>query len=304
MNKLKILSGFLLISLIASELVGCSKSDIQANQVDASENNAATSPISSSSTPINQITPSSNPTPIVYDVICFQSIGAMCGNEETYKVPRGAKIRVSPKISTSVQGGSQTITSYESDKNTEKVSVAEMESLATEGANVYKMYYDSDFSSGGESTVEVKIYNSKLGEFKMFDREPSQVIFITGDTKLRVEKVLVKLGWTTEAIYKKISDSNNISSPKTASISSCPNGKKTFVTAETTNFLLYICGQNTPTDYVGVSKSTKKSIFLPLKSGNQFVAKNGEYTYTVTRQFLTIAEGRNIVKKEPIISYQ
>jgi hypothetical protein len=48
----------------------------------------------------------------------------------------------------------------------------------------------------------------------------------------------------------------------------------------------------------------KKSILLPLKSSGQFIAKNGKYTYAVTRQFLTVAENGEIIKKEPIISYQ
>ncbi|NJR32367.1 MAG: hypothetical protein HC778_05435 [Chamaesiphon sp. CSU_1_12] len=36
--------------------------------------------------------------------------------------------------------------------------------------------------------------------------------------------------------------------------SNCPSGKKTFVTAETKNFLIYICGDDRPTEYIGMAK--------------------------------------------------
>ena len=318
MIKSNIFGAFLLMSFITSELVGCSKSDIQANQVDVGKKEATVSPNSADPTPANQINPSNSPspTPVVYDVICFQAIGlgvssTKCGDEGTYKVPRGTKITVSAKTSSSVQGGNQTNTYYESDKNTEKISITEMESLASQGANVYVMYYHMDASmmDGLEPTVEVELYDLNLGKFKMFDKDSSQVVFMTGDTKVRVEKVEVAGG--LEYKYKKISSKvNNTSLPtstqpssKSTSNSSCPVDKKTFVAAETNNFFVYICGKSSPTNYVGVSKSNGESIILPLQSNSQFTAKNGNYTYTITRQFLTVTQSGKIIRRDSIIAY-
>jgi hypothetical protein len=301
---------------VASELVGCSKSDNQTNV-----NNKESAIISDSSTPaVINSSPTPTPTPVVYDVFCFQAVGlavsgTQCGNEDTYKIPRGAKITVSAKTSTSVQGGSETNAHYESDRDSEKISIAEMESLATQGANVYVMYYNKrsvEFSKPGiendvfgfEPAIEVELYDSKTGKFKMFDKDSVKVVFTSGDTQERVEKVGGNLSGTSQSRYRKISSTNKTSSTKLATTSSCHSGKKTFVTAETENFNIYICGDNSPTDYVGVSKKTKESILLPLKSSSQFIAKNGKYTYAVTRQFLTVAENGKIIKKEPIISYQ
>jgi serine/threonine protein kinase, bacterial len=87
--------------------------------------------------------------------------------------------------------------------------------------------------------------------------------------------------------------------------SSCLSDK-TFVSAETKNFSVYICGSISPTSYVGVDKRNGKKIILPLSSnqGDKFIAKNGIYTYTITNQSLIVEEGGKMLLKESTTSYQ
>jgi hypothetical protein len=315
MSKSKFLSTFLTVFFIGYGITGCSKSN-EVNIGEKETGSIASNPSDPSLT--SKITPSisPSPTPVVYDVICFRATGlavsgTQCSDDQTYKVPRGAKITVSTKTSSSVQRGSETNAYYESTKHTEKISIAEMESLASQGANVYVMHYHMEvvLLSASKPSVEVELYNSEISEFKMFDKDASQVIFTTGDTQVQVERVSEMGGHIS--YYKKISpnkkddpSSTSVTTPpKSTLISSCPPNKKTFATAETNNFFLYICGVSSPTNYVGVSKSNKKSISLPLESSNPFIARNGDYTYTVTSQFLTITEKGKIIKKQPVISY-
>lgn len=65
--------------------------------------------------------------------------------------------------------------------------------------------------------------------------------------------------------------------------SRCPTSKTTFVLAETTRFLISICGKTSPTSYVAVAKNGNSSITLPLSSHSSqvFTAKNDQYTYTL-----------------------
>jgi hypothetical protein len=55
----------------------------------------------------------------------------------------------------------------------------------------------------------------------------------------------------------------------TASASTCDDGEKTFLAAETNNFDIAICGKNKPTHYVGKSKQGGSSIKLPLSKASQ-----------------------------------
>lgn len=84
----------------------------------------------------------------------------------------------------------------------------------------------------------------------------------------------------------------------------CPpsSGGSQFVTAETANFYIYICGGDLPNTYVGVAKNLKTgSIVLPLQSysKDQFVAVNGNVRYTLTRhQLIVTRQGKIIVKEK------
>lgn len=83
----------------------------------------------------------------------------------------------------------------------------------------------------------------------------------------------------------------------------CPtnSGGSLFVSAETASFLLYICGGDNPNTYVGIAKKDGAGITLPLRSytRNQFVAVNGDTTYTLTRTELIVTQrGRVILKQK------
>jgi hypothetical protein len=177
MNISKYLVSFLLISCISSAITGCSQS----------------SPGVTSATTPSSVEPVKAPE--VYDVICFQAMGlgvsrTMCDPEQTYKILRSSKITVSLKKETSVQQGNYTVANYNYslDRKREQITASEMESLASQGANVYTMYYHRMATWGEDKNlIEVQLYNKDLGNFKMFDQSSSPVVFETGDTEVRVE---------------------------------------------------------------------------------------------------------------------
>jgi hypothetical protein len=84
--------------------------------------------------------------------------------------------------------------------------------------------------------------------------------------------------------------------------SHCPNRSQQFVAGETDSFNIYICGQNRPTQYVGVAKNNGSSIRLNLSSFSRgkYVAKNGITSYTVTRKSLTITQNGRVLQTQPL----
>jgi hypothetical protein len=82
----------------------------------------------------------------------------------------------------------------------------------------------------------------------------------------------------------------------------CLANDKTFVFAETNNFFIRICGDNNPSSYIGVDKRSGETIHLLLSNnqGDKFTAKHGNFTYTITNQFLIVTEGSKILRKESI----
>lgn len=82
----------------------------------------------------------------------------------------------------------------------------------------------------------------------------------------------------------------------------CPEGSggSLFVSAETRRFLIYICGGDNPNTYVGIAKNGGQGINVPLKSynRNQFVAVNGDTTYTLTRTELIVRQKGRIILRE------
>jgi hypothetical protein len=82
----------------------------------------------------------------------------------------------------------------------------------------------------------------------------------------------------------------------------CQKGETLFVIAETKGFWINICGKDldTPSTYVGVSKSNGQSIRLNLidyePNGRSFEANNGDVNYllihgTPKGSFLTVTQG-------------
>lgn len=92
----------------------------------------------------------------------------------------------------------------------------------------------------------------------------------------------------------------------------CKSEESLFLSAETKNFWLNICGGDLPHHYVGVSKKNGKRIRLPLDDydpkGNYFSAYNGNVNYliifnTPKGNFLTVTEGEKELFREPLINW-
>jgi LCCL domain len=88
--------------------------------------------------------------------------------------------------------------------------------------------------------------------------------------------------------------------------SNCQEADRTFVAAETNNFFLFICGKNKPTYYIGTAKNNSGSIRLPISSTGtkKYTVKNGNASYTLTPQNLTITQNGRVIQKDPILSSQ
>lgn len=83
----------------------------------------------------------------------------------------------------------------------------------------------------------------------------------------------------------------------------CPpnSGGSQFVSAETRNFYIYICGGDLPNTYVGVAKNRRTGgIILPLRSSSndRFVAVNGNVRYTLTRNELIVTQNGRVITRE------
>jgi hypothetical protein len=229
MNKSNIFGAKLLttILLILSSILfsGC-KSEPQESQICIGEAGTGVAPDCSTPKETKSVSSIPTPSPVVYDVICFQAVGlavdrTMCSSDDTYKIPRNTEVTVYPKKETSVQQGTNTTISFDyknkiPNGKMQKINIPEMESLASQGANVYTMYYHlvPVLLGNSEHYVEVEIFNNKLGGFKMFDQDKNQVVFVTGDTKVRVEKPARKEGLMGDmqavqngGIYRKKIDS-------------------------------------------------------------------------------------------------
>jgi hypothetical protein len=116
-----------------------------------------------------------------YDVVCFLiSLWTIkCNPETILKIPRGSEIEFRITKNTSVQNGVQTSTTFYHSK-AEKISVSEMESLASNGSNVYAASNEND-------TIWVYLFNSKNGRFQPFDRQANNLLFKSGDTDARIK---------------------------------------------------------------------------------------------------------------------
>jgi hypothetical protein len=99
------------------------------------------------------------------------------------------------------------------------------------------------------------------------------------------------------------SNTTDTASNSTSNFSStCPDGEKTFLAAETINFDIAICGKNKPTHYVGKSKQGGGSIKLPLSkaSKDRYIAKNGNVNYVITPKYLTIVQNGRTIQEDDL----
>jgi hypothetical protein len=91
-----------------------------------------------------------------------------------------------------------------------------------------------------------------------------------------------------------------------ATTSGCLGSDRVFVRAETNNFLIYICGNDRPTNYVGIAKNGGGNISLPISQfqDDRFIVTNNNVSYIVTPQYLTITQNGRTIQTDPIVSYR
>jgi hypothetical protein len=150
--------------------------------------------------------PSPTPSPINYDIICFQrhdfsTMGVKCNPDQIFKIPRGTEVTTYLETKTSVQSGKYITISFTATKQTEKISISEMESLSSKDSQVYVMNSDSKVSVGsaffrqGEAySAKVSIFDRNSGKFKLFGEgaiqklgeDNSKFIFTAGDTDILI----------------------------------------------------------------------------------------------------------------------
>lgn len=92
---------------------------------------------------------------------------------------------------------------------------------------------------------------------------------------------------------------NSIEIAQAASVCESSGGSQ-FVSAETRNYLVYICGGDNPNTYVGMAKNGGNSISLPLQTvaRDRFVAVNGDTRYTLTRTELIVTQKGRVLVRE------
>lgn len=80
----------------------------------------------------------------------------------------------------------------------------------------------------------------------------------------------------------------------------------TYARAETKGYYVNICGNsNGPSRYIGSSKSGQ-ALVIPLSSfsDGKYIARSGEFRYTLTRNFLTVTQNGRTILKQKVISWR
>lgn len=93
----------------------------------------------------------------------------------------------------------------------------------------------------------------------------------------------------------------------------CPQGKNTFVKAETKSFITYICGESIPSSYIAILRNGTV-INLPLQiykssgksdiSNSKYLANQGNISYTLTREALRISQSGRTMIKEKVLKWE
>lgn len=93
----------------------------------------------------------------------------------------------------------------------------------------------------------------------------------------------------------------------------CHEGESLFVSAETEDYWVNICGGDLPHTYVGINKRNGNSIRLPLDTydddGRYFEAINGDVLYLLIRDtprgsFLTVIQGDRELLRQEILQWE
>ncbi|HEY9619977.1 MAG TPA: hypothetical protein V6C78_06395 [Crinalium sp.] len=93
----------------------------------------------------------------------------------------------------------------------------------------------------------------------------------------------------------------------------CHSGESLFVSAETADYWVNICGGDLPHTYVGVNKHNGRAIRVQLdnyeQDGSVFEAINGNVSYLLVRDtprgsFLTVTQGRRELLRQPVLRWE
>ncbi|MEM7725206.1 MAG: hypothetical protein AAF208_02400, partial [Cyanobacteria bacterium P01_A01_bin.45] len=91
----------------------------------------------------------------------------------------------------------------------------------------------------------------------------------------------------------------------------CNLGDKVFAQAETRSFIVYICGEDSPSRYVAIARNNSKRIELSLKSNlsgvksdvHRYLATRGNIRYVLTKKTLRISRNGKTILKEKVLRW-
>ncbi|MGJ5673282.1 MAG: hypothetical protein ACR9NN_06670 [Nostochopsis sp.] len=121
------------------------------------------------------------------------------------------------------------------------------------------------------------------------------------------ELVVTKLTKRSSVVLRE-KVSNAIASDGQSLARACPTDNTSFVEAATKNYIVYICGKQTPDTYIAVTKNGNNIITLPLQpnynssaktENSEYIAIKGKTRYLLNRKILKVSRGgRNLVKEK------
>jgi hypothetical protein len=91
----------------------------------------------------------------------------------------------------------------------------------------------------------------------------------------------------------------------------CPEGEKLLNEAVTRSFIVYICGNNSPLNYIVIARSNNSRIIVPLNNSksegevtkDKYVAVQGDTSYALTRDVLRVSQNGQLVIKEKVLRW-
>ncbi|RAM53103.1 MAG: hypothetical protein C6Y22_03195 [Hapalosiphonaceae cyanobacterium JJU2] len=121
------------------------------------------------------------------------------------------------------------------------------------------------------------------------------------------ELVITKFAKRSSVVFRE-KVNNAIAADGQSLAKGCPTGNTSFVEAATKNYIVYICGKQTPDTYIAITKNGNNIITLPLqpnynssvKTGDsEYIAIKGQTHYLLNRKMLKVSrDGRNLVKEK------
>ncbi len=194
--------------------------------------------------------------------------------------------------------------------------------LETESIHIYVCSDEQDpsqprfyrsFSPTGELGLSLiaEDYEPTQGPYTIFVNEGYDYILDPGDAQTQTAFIIVRdpdgtiVAEDPGLVYLSQDYEGSESEDSHEVFNGCLPEETLFVTAETDNFYVSICGGDLPKTYVGMSKSDGTSIRLSIESydpqGSYFEAINGDVIYLLTPEVLEVTQGSEILLSESIL---